>query len=293
MDNSSKPKQPIGVIGLGLLGTALAERLIGGGYPVRLWNRTRDKAEPLIALGAEWSDNPLIDCDIVVICLYTTNVVEEVLGQMDAGLRSGQIIIDTTTGDPSQTFALGTRLAERGVQYLEAPVAASSEQTRRGEALAMIAGDEQAFGACHEVIACLAPRSFYMGPWGSATKMKLVNNLILGLNRVALAEGLVLAKALGMDLFRVLEVLRAGNAYSVVMDVKGEKMIKGDFAPQGKLTQHLKDVRLILDEAERTRIHLPMSHLHRQLLVAAEEAGFGEQDNSAVIRAIEAAKEEL
>jgi 3-hydroxyisobutyrate dehydrogenase-like beta-hydroxyacid dehydrogenase len=203
-------------------------------------------------------------------------------------LRPGQIIIDTTTGDPSQTLALGLRLAECGVRYLEAPVAASSEQTRRGEALAMLAGDERAFDECHGIIECLAPRSFYMGPWGSATKMKLVNNLILGLNRAALAEGLVFAKALGMNLAQVLEVLRAGNAYSVVMDAKGEKMIAGDFAPQGKLIQHLKDVRLILEEAQHAGLHLPLSQLHRQLLTVAEKAGFGDADNSAIIRAIEA-----
>jgi 3-hydroxyisobutyrate dehydrogenase-like beta-hydroxyacid dehydrogenase len=241
-------------------------------------------------LGAQWSSNPLAECDIVVVCLYTTSIVEDVLRQMDQGLRPGQIIIDTTTGDPSQTFALGTRLAERGVRYLEAPIAASSEQTRRGEALAMIAGDERAFEACRTIIECLAPRSFYMGPWGSATKMKLVNNLILGLNRAAMAEGLVFAKALGMDLFKVLEVLCAGNAYSTVMDVKGEKMVTGDFTPQGKLSQHLKDVRLILEEGQRVDIQLPLSQLHQKLLMAAEEAGFGDQDNSAIIRAIEATR---
>jgi 3-hydroxyisobutyrate dehydrogenase-like beta-hydroxyacid dehydrogenase len=290
MNSSSNSLKPVGVIGLGLLGTALAERLIDGGYPIRVWNRSREKAEALIARGAQWSDNPLSECEIIVVCLYTTTVVEEVLAQLDVGLRRGQIIVDTTTGDPSQTISLGSRLAERGVQYLEAPVAASSEQTRRGEALAMIAGEEQAFDNCREVIECLAPKSFYMGPWGSATKMKLVNNLILGLNRAALAEGLVFAKAIRMDLAKVLEVLRAGNAYSVVMDVKGEKMIAGDFTPQGKLAQHHKDVRLILDEAKRAGIHLPMSHLHQQLLVSAEEAGFGEDDNSAIIRAIEAAR---
>ena len=208
MTDQSQVPSPVGVIGLGLLGSALAERLIGGGFRVHVWNRTREKSEPLLAMGAAWSDNPLADCRIVVICLYTTGNVEEVLRQLEPGLRPGQILIDTTTGDPSQTFALGSRLAEHGVRYLEAPVAASSEQTRRGEALAMIAGDEQAFADCRQVIECLAPRSFYMGPWGSATKMKLVNNLILGLNRAALAEGFVLAKAMGMDLSKVLEVLR-------------------------------------------------------------------------------------
>lgn len=290
MSHPSNALKPVGVIGLGLLGSALTERLIGGGYAVYVWNRSPDKAKPLLARGAQWSDNPLAECDFVVICLYTTDNVNEVLNQMEGGLHPGLIIIDTTTGDPSQTSALGVRLAKRGAQYLEAPIAASSEQTRRGEALAMVAGDECSFEACRAIIECLAPYSFYMGPWGSATKMKLVNNLILGLNRVALAEGLVLAKALGMDLVKVLEVLRAGNAYSVVMDVKGEKMLTGDFSPQGKLSQHLKDVRLILSEAQQAGIQLPLSQLHQELLMAAEQAGFGDQDNSAIIRAIEAAR---
>ncbi|MDZ4656103.1 MAG: NAD(P)-dependent oxidoreductase [Bythopirellula sp.] len=287
MANSSVTRAPVGVIGLGLLGTALAERLITGGYHTFVWNRSREKADALIAAGAHWSDNPLVESERTVICLYTTEVVEEVLVQMDAGLRKGQTLIDTTTGDPSQTSALGGKLAARGVQYLEAPIAASSEQTRRGEALAMIAGDEQVFEACREVIECLAPKNFYLGPWGTATKMKLVNNLVLGLNRVALAEGLVFATALGMDPAKSLAVLKEGNAYSVVMDVKGQKMLSGDFTPQGKLTQHLKDVRLILEEAKRAGIELPLSQVHRRLLIAAEEAGFGEQDNSAIIRAIE------
>ncbi len=290
MSIHSTTKEPIGVIGLGLFGTALAERLLAGGYPTVVWNRSREKADALIADGAKWSENPLAECDAVVISLYTTEVVEEVLGQMKTGLRSGQILIDTTTGDPLQTTFLGSRLAEQGVRYLEAPVAASSEQTRRGEALALIAGDEAAFAACRDVIECLAPKTFYLGPWGAATKMKLINNLVLGLNRIALAEGLVFAKAIGMDPARALSVLQEGNAYSVVMDVKGQKMLDGDFTPQGKLSQHLKDVRLILEEANRAGIELPLSQTHRKLLLSAEEAGFGDQDNSAIIHAIESAK---
>jgi 3-hydroxyisobutyrate dehydrogenase-like beta-hydroxyacid dehydrogenase len=290
MNDAPATHRTVGVIGLGLLGAALAERLVTGGFSTLVWNRSREKAGPLVAMGAKWSDNPLVECDVVVICLYTTDIVEEVLAQMDAGLRAGQILIDTTTGDPSQTFALGSRLAERGVRYLETPIAASSEQTRRGQALAMIAGEEQAFSDCREIIERLAPKSFYMGPWGSATKMKLVNNLVLGLNRAALAEGLVFANAIGMDAAKALQVLREGNAYSVVMDVKGEKMLTGDFTPQGKLAQHHKDIRLILEAAVRAGIHLPLSQLHQQLLMAAEAAGFGDQDNSAIIRAIEAAR---
>ena len=278
--------RPIGMIGLGLLGTALAERMLGAGFPVVVWNRSREKAEPLIERGARWSDNPLSECDRAVICLYTTKVVEEVLAQMDAGLRSGQTLIDTTTGDPEETTTLAARLAKRGVDYLESPIAASSEQTRQGQAMAIVAGAKDAFDACGDIFTAIAAKTFHVGPWGSAAKVKLVNNLVLGLNRVALAEGLVFARAIGLDPAATLDVLKQGNSYSVVMDTKGRKMIEGDFSLQAKLAQHAKDVRIILEEAARGGTSLPLSQLHLQLLEAAEAAGLGELDNSAIIRTI-------
>ena len=244
----------------------------------------------MLAKGAQWSDNPLEACDRVVICLYTTEVVEDVLAQMSSGLRPGLIVVDTTTGDPSQTAALGQKLAAQDVQYLEAPIAASSEQTRNGEALAMVGGPTEAYESCRDLFAAIAPKSFYVGPWGSAGKVKLVNNLVLGLTRAALAEGLLFAKAIGLDVPETLAVLKEGNAYSVVMDVKGRKMVEGDFAVEAKLSQHIKDVRLILDEAAQVPVALPFSQFHLQLLEQAEAAGLGDLDNSAIIRALEDAK---
>jgi 3-hydroxyisobutyrate dehydrogenase-like beta-hydroxyacid dehydrogenase len=280
--------KPVGVIGLGLLGTALCERLLASGYIAAVWNRTREKAEPLVARGARWSDNPLVECDRVIISLYTTDVVEQSLEQMKSGLRAGQILIDTTTGDPEQTAALGKRLAKLGVDYLESPIAASSEQTRQGNALAIVAGPPNAFAACRDLFDAIAGKTIHVGAaWGGAAKVKLVNNLVLGLNRVALAEGLVFAKAIGLDAGKTLDVLKEGNSYSGVMDTKGRKMIEGDFSLQAKLSQHAKDVRIILEEAARGGISLPLSELHLRLLTEAIAAGFGEQDNSAIIRAIE------
>ena len=217
---------PIGVVGLGLLGTALAERLLGAGFETVVFNRTREKADPLLARGAKWSENPFAICNRVVVCLYTTDIVEQVLDDMASEMRAGQIIIDTTTGDPSDTTALGERLAQRGVQYLESPIAASSEQTRQGQAMAIVGGPRHAYEACEDIFAAIAPKSFHVGPWGSAGKTKLVNNLVLGLTRAALAEGFVFAKAIGLDAAKTLEVLREGNAYSVVMDVKGRKLVE-------------------------------------------------------------------
>ena len=113
------------------MGTALTERLLEHGYKVVVWNRTREKAAPLLARGAEWSENPFTNCSRVILSLYTTEVVTEVLEQMENGLRDGHLILDTTTGHPDQSTALGKRLAARGIQYLEAPISGSSEQTRR------------------------------------------------------------------------------------------------------------------------------------------------------------------
>lgn len=276
----------VGMIGLGLMGTALTERLLEQGYQVLVWNRTREKAGPLIDHGAEWSDNPLATCDRVVISLYTSDVVEMVLEQMRDGLHSGQIVLDTTTGEPEQTVARGARLAAQDVRYLDAPISGSSEQTRRGEATIIASGDREAFEACHDLWPILGRKVFHVGLCGSAAKMKLVSNLVLGLNRAALAEGLAYAEALGMAPTAALEVLAGSMAYSRVMDVKGQKMIDGDFAVQARLSQHLKDVRLILDGAAAAGLALPMTETHRRLLEQAEAAGLGELDNSAIIQVI-------
>lgn len=277
----------VAVVGLGLLGAALAERLLEAGFAVVVNNRTREKAAPLLAKGAIWSDNPLLECRRAVICLYTTEIVEQVLADLDAGLSSGTLLIDTTTGSPEQTAVLGQRLFERGVEYLESPIAASSEQTRRGEAVAFVAGRQEAFDSSADIFRAIAREAHFVGPWGAAATMKLVNNLVLGLTRAALAEGLVLAKEAGLDPAQTLEILKKGNAYSVVMDVKGEKMLHRDFTPQGKLSQHLKDVRLILSESARHGFSPPFSQLHQRLLEQAEQQGFGEQDNSAIIETLQ------
>ena len=281
----------IGIIGLGLMGTAITERLLEHGFQCFVWNRTPEKADPLLALGAQWSDNPLADCDRVIISLYTSDVVESVLTQLLEDLRARQpietlrrkILIDTTTGAPEQSVAMFVRLATWGVQYLDAPVSGSSEQTRRGEATVMVGGERNAFEACNDLWPVLGANIYHIGASGSAAKMKLVSNLVLGLNRAALAEALVFAHGIGVDPASALEVLRGSMAYSRVMDVKGQKMLKDDFTVQARLSQHLKDVRLILSSG----VTLPLSETHRQLLERAEAMGLGEEDNSAIIKAIQ------
>jgi 3-hydroxyisobutyrate dehydrogenase-like beta-hydroxyacid dehydrogenase len=286
MATTSSEVERVGVIGLGLMGTAITELLLAGGYEVVVYNRTREKAEPLIERGAVWSDNPLEVCDRVVISLYTTDVVESVLEQMERALRPGKALLDTTTGDPERTAALGSSLAKRGVWYLEAPLSGSSEQTRRHQATALVAGPQEAMAACGDLLDCIAGKTFYVGQWGDGVRMKLVTNLVLGLNRAALAEGLVFARAMGLSDARALEVLISSAAYSRTMDAKGPRMVTGDFTPQARLSQHLKDVKLIVEEAARGNKCLPLSQLHMELLKQCEASGWGELDNSAIIKVI-------
>ncbi len=275
-------RQTVGVIGLGLMGTAISERLLGAGFSVVVYNRTKEKAAGLLGQGAQWADNPLEVCDRVIISLYTTDVVEAVLAGMESAMRPGQMLVDTTTGDPRQTAELAARLAARDVEYLDAPVSGSSEQTRRGEVTAIVGGRRETFDSCRDLLDCFAARSIYAGPSGSGAKMKLVTNLVLGLNRAALAEGLVYAKAIGLEADAALTALMQSMAYSRIMETKGQKMVQGDFQTQARLSQHLKDIRLILADAA---VELPLSETHRRLLEIAERAGYGGEDNSAIIKA--------
>ncbi|MCA9066679.1 MAG: NAD(P)-dependent oxidoreductase [Planctomycetaceae bacterium] len=276
----------VGVIGLGLMGTAITHRLLEAGYRPCIWNRTRDKADSLIAAGAVWSDCPLAECRRIIISLYSSDVVSEVLERWGQNLSATQIIIDTTTGDPAHSTQWADRLRELGVEYLDAPISGSSEQTRRGEATAIVSGNRAAFDQCEDLWPVLAKRTFHVGVSGDAARMKLVSNLVLGLNRAALAEGLVLAESLGLDLTTTLNVLQGSAAYSRQMDTKGQKMISEDFSVQARLSQHLKDVRLMLETAATTDIRLALTETHRQLLEFAEQLGLGDMDNSAVIQAM-------
>jgi 3-hydroxyisobutyrate dehydrogenase-like beta-hydroxyacid dehydrogenase len=276
------------MVGLGLLGTALAERFLGAGYAVQGFDIDPARREEFTELGGSQATSAgevARGCDRLVLSLPDTPVVERVLEGMAADLRAGQLIVDTTTGDPERTESLGAALAERGICYLDATIAGSSEQVRSGEVLVLVGGEPSASEACADLFRCFARRWHHLGPCGSGARMKLVINLVLGLNRAVLAEGLAFARACGLDLDHTLRILQASPAWSRVMDTKGRKMIERDFRPQARLSQHLKDVRLILAQAERIQGRVPLSTLHRGLLEEVERAGYGGDDNSAIIRA--------
>lgn len=279
----------VGLIGLGLMGSALAGRFRAAGLRVVGFDPRAECRDRLAALGGEPvpSVRPVFhETRTVVLSLPDSRVVDEVLREAD-DLVPGTTVIDTTTGDPERTAITGQMLANGGCDYLDATLTGSSEQARTGKVVVTAGGRAEVFARAEPLFRLFASRWFHVGPWGSGARTKLVVNLVLGLNRAVLAEGLALARACGLDQIAVLEILKSGAAYSRAMDIKGLKMIAGDFEPQAKLSQHLKDVRLILDEGAETGAALPFSALHEKVLAELVERGFGDCDNSAVIRAFD------
>lgn len=279
----------IGIIGLGLVGSALAERLISTGYSVAGYDTLSMQNDALSKLGGQ----PLTSaaevaksCATILLSLPNSDIAVAVIEKIKPYLP-GKTILDTTTGQPETMASMGQQLADIRCDYLDATIAGSSSQVRSGDVVVMLGGTAAAVQRCESLLVVLAKQWFHLGPWGSGARMKLVVNLVLGLNRAVLAEGLSFAKSIGVEPRQALEVLMAGPAFSRVMETKGEKMLTRDFTPQARLTQHHKDVKLILKEAARANIELPLSKLHEVLLARLVAAGDGDLDNSAIIKAFE------
>jgi len=283
-------REPIGLIGLGLVGTALAERLLAAGYPLVGYDIVPEKCAHLETLGGQAGASPAevaSQAPRVVLSLLTSDVVREVIdgpGGVLEAVPLPRLILDTTTAAPEAGEAQAARLAARGIAYLDAPLVGSSAQIARGEGVCLVGGEAEAFEACADLLGAMGERAFHVGPSGAGARAKLVMNLVLGLNRAALAEGLAFAEAIGLSPSEVLPLLQSTMAYSRIMDTKGPKMVEGDFTPEARLAQHRKDVALILDLAARHGQPTPLSQAHLALLDAAIEAGDGELDNSAIIR---------
>lgn len=281
----------IGIIGIGLLGSALARRLLAQGFDILGYDIQSDQLKVLEDIGgtaANSAQEVARQCQRILLCLPTSKISSEVLSAVQAWLQPETIILDMTTGNPDEMEQLAARLAVFGVHYLDCTVGGSSQQAERGELILMVGGERQAFECVKELVQAIAKRVFYLGRTGSGARMKLVFNLVLGLNRAVLAEGLAFARAIGIDPATALEVLKSGGAYSRVMDTKGTKMLRSDFTPEARLAQHHKDVRLILEQGRKHGAYLPLSEVHDRLLSQAEELGYGEYDNSAIIKVFEA-----
>ena len=279
-----------GMIGLGLLGSAITQRLLEHGLEVVGFDIEPGRA---LELGIETADSPAqlaARVERIVLCLPDSDAVEEVCGG-SSGLLSAaasrlELVIDCTTGDPDRSEALAGRMGGAGIAFVEAEVSGSSELMLSGEAALLVGAEPGSLEAATELLDALSPVVFHLGPVGAGAKMKLVSNLAVGLNRLVLAEALYLAERVGVEPGALLEVLRAGPGHSRAGELKGGKMVKSDYSPEARLAQHLKDVELILDLGDAAGADLPLSRLHRELLARGVEEGLGDLDNSSIIEVL-------
>jgi 3-hydroxyisobutyrate dehydrogenase-like beta-hydroxyacid dehydrogenase len=282
----------VGVIGLGLMGEVFSRRLIDGGQSVVGYDIDPAKGVRLADMGGRAAASiaeVARACDPILLAVFDTSQVEDVVEHHilpAVGETSRKIVLCASTCDPDRIAALGERVLARGIRLLETPVSGTSEQVRRGDGVGLIGGDHGTAAEAEAVLAVLFPRRFHVGNIGDGGRTKLAVNLILGLNRMALAEGLVFARRLGLDPAAFLPVARESAAYSQIMDVKGGKMLNGDFTPEGRVRQTLKDVHLMLEQAKQHEQLLPMLNVHCDVLEACVRAGEADLDNSAVIKEI-------
>ena len=291
----SEERKPVGIIGTGLMGTACARRLLAAGFGVLGYDTDAGKCGAFMALGGRAARSVAEiahDCDKVVIAVFNTDQVEDTI-EGPRGLLATRpaaapplMAICVSTCDPDRIAALAARLPAARLRYVAAPISGTSEQTARGEGLGLIGGERAAVDAARDVIEAICPRWHRLGATGNGGRAKLAINLILGINRAALAEGLVFAERMGLAPETFLNVARDSAAYSQIMDIKGGKMLTGDFSPQGYATQSLKDFSLMLEQARRLKQQLPLAETYAALMKGCVAAGEGELDNSAVIREI-------
>lgn len=279
----------IALLGMGLLGSALAENLLAAGFAVRGYDvdglRMREHAER----GGTCAASPIDaarGASVVMTCLMTGELVRQVLLGRDgavAGAAESIVVIDASTIHPDASMSIAADLGARGISMLDSPIGGSSGQARRREAPALVGGDAAVFERSRPVLDAVSSSVHHVGPNGAGARAKLAVNLVLGLNRLALAEGLLFGLAQGLEGRALLTVLKASAAYSRAMDIKGERMLDGRYEPEGKLVQHLKDVELMLEVGHAAGAPMMATALHRQLLLAGVAAGGGDRDNSSIM----------
>ena len=280
-------RSSVGIIGLGLMGEVYARRLMAAGFFVIGFDIDPSKNQHLTQIGGRAGSLAEIaeKCDPIVVAVFNTDQVEEVVEHALLPAAAGKIVLCTSTCDPDRIAALAARIGDR-LRFLETPVSGASEQVRQGDGVGLIGGDERIAADAAPVLDALFPKRFHIGKAGDGGRAKLAVNHILALNRLALAEGLVCAARLGLDPAAFLKVARNSAAASLIMDSKGAKMINGDFAPEGRVRQSLKDTHLILDQARKAGQKLPLLEVYADVLEACMRHGEGEQDNSIVIEEI-------
>ena len=283
----------VGFVGLGIMGQGMARNLLKAGYDVRVWNRTSSRMDPLIEAGAAAGASPAdvaANCDIIAVCVSDTPDVEEViLGENGilSGVQAGALVIDFSTISPQATIDIADRLSAKGVKMLDAPVSGGSEGAANGTLSIMIGGDEDQVERARGLFEAMGNTITHVGKQGAGQTVKLVNQILVVGNCLAMCEALIFAQAGGVDLERCLNAVTGGAAGSWMLANRGPQIIDRDWRPGFTINLQQKDVRLIMQEADALGVPVLLSGQVFSLYRTLQQAGLGEEGNHALVKALE------
>ncbi len=286
-------RERVGFIGLGIMGRGMARNILKAGFPLRVWNRTASRMDELAAEGAGPASSPgdlAFHSDIIITCVSDTPDVEQVLlgeGGVIHGARPGSLVIDMSTISPRATQRIAAHLAERHIHMLDAPVSGGSEGAARGTLSIMVGGDVTQFERALPVFQAMGKTITHLGPVGAGQTTKLVNQILVVGHALAMSEALLFAQAGGVDLRKALEAVSGGAAGSWMLSNRGPQILARDWRPGFTIDLQQKDLRLVLQEADRLGVPLPGTALIHQLYRTLQARGLGHEGNHALIKALE------
>ena len=281
----------IGFIGIGLMGLPMSKNLVKAGYNLTVFNRSKNKAEPLKEFGAKISKtlkDAVDGSDIVITMLTDDTAVDAVMNNTDflENLKSGSIVIDMSSVKPTTATKHGNNLKLKNINYLDAPVSGGTIGAEEASLAIMVGGEQNIFDDAFDILKTMGNPTL-VGPIGSGQVSKLANQIIVGLTIGAVAEAVTLCEKAGADPNKMIKALSGGWADSKVLQTHGKRMINKDFTPKGRTSVHLKDMNNILECANNYNTHLPISNLVKEMYKSLVENGHGETDHSSLYKEIE------
>jgi 2-hydroxy-3-oxopropionate reductase len=283
----------VGYIGLGLMGKSMARNILKAGFPLVVHNRSRGAVDELVGEGAVAAQSPrevASQVDVVFTNLPDTPDVEAVALGSDgiiAGAHPSLIFVDNSTIKPAAARTIAEKLAEKGIQALDAPVSGGDIGARNGTLTIMVGGDAQALETVMPVLEAMGKKITHIGPAGTGQIAKAANQIMVAAQMVAMGELLIFAQKAGADPQKVIEAIKGGAAQCWALDVKPQRLFSSNRAPGFKARMQAKDLNIVIDSAREFGVPLPATAVNTQLFNAMVEQGLGEQDNSAVIALIE------
>lgn len=283
----------VGFIGLGIMGQGMTRNLLKAGFSVRVWNRTASRMDPLVEAGATAGTSPAdvaTNSDIIITCVSDTPDVEAViLGENGVieGVQSGSLVIDCSTINPQVTQDIAKKLEAKGIHMLDAPISGGSESAANGTLAIMIGGEADQVERAMSVFEAMGKTITHVGESGAGQTTKLVNQVLVVGNCLAMCEALMLAQAGGLDLTKAYDAVKNGAAGSWMFTNRAPQIIDCDWRPGFMIDLQQKDVRLILEAADKLGVPVPGTALIFQFYRTLQQMGLGEEGNHALVKALE------